>query len=1536
LIDVLESRGRSFVVWKNKGKRGWDRPVIQTKKALDLDEVNFNDPHFQLADITGDGGQDIVRVRSGRIDYWPSLGNGRFGDRISMKNSPRLSRLSNYLDRVFWMDVSGNGCADLVVFSENGVHVFYNQNGIKLTDGQEILSTPIAIPDSIRVVDFFGTGNAGLLYNTYRSGEKTYFYLSFGSTQPSFFLQKVLNGHGLESSLNYKPATHFYLQDYKKGNKWETNFPFPLHVVSSIEERDLITGQHSKSTYTYHEAHFEKQTRQFQGFRKVERLEKGDESQPDLLTIHYFLMGQELKPGNSHSHVALNGKLSRVETYGLNGTEDETLPICVEESDYQLEQLLDNGEDLGRIFLAVKAYRTIDIERSEDQRVEEKKYSYDDLGNVIREERHGYGMINGQPAQEKKLITEIEYAKNQNKWILDRVSRAVSYNEEGEILAENRKYYDGVDYEGLPLGQVGRGLLSRETRLVWPEEKFNVHYAGMDMGELGYFIDEIDQGKHGVYINHKRVKYDQKGLTVGEKDAMGHEVTFVYNPNGLFKEEYHSILGINKYTYEEHTGGVTEVNGPDGAIIRMSYDALGRLVNVFTPDNKSDVPSRRYEYDITSIPFKRTTKFYRSENWDDYSKVVTYFNGASKDFQNRVECGPGQYTVSEYNLKNSLGKTKVEYPPFFSDTESFTLPDLEQEECQRFYYDAKGRPLKSHNYFGGFSSAEYRPFEVISRDPIDNDSSSENIAAGLSNTPKVEQFDVFQNRTKTIYHLEDSEKTELGYEVDETGQLRKLFDDKGLIASYEFDNLGNRIMVDHREAGVRKVWYNAMKQPVKGIDAKGNVITAVYDDLNRIKQMEANEEVVEHYTYDSAENNALGRLAEVSYEEGKQAFFYDDNGNVVNKECHFEGKSDPFSLGFSYDRLGRQQSITHDDGTKISYDYSPNGWVMALDGFLKEVTYDPMGNPLQIEYVNGVCTNRTYSPGGRKVVTQKTTNDKNQKLEELEYVYNKMGLLVQVLDKTGSELKETKINYNALDEVVRHQTEQSGQSTSYQYEFEDHLNLKSFGETFSLFEYEDSGKPSRMSRINQSDGSSVDLEYDLNGNLLNLPGKTFSYNYKNELVSFEAESGEKATYAYNHKQIRIRKTVQDASGNSKTTYFLGRLAEFKESQRAFFVYLGNAMVGILKNGQHRYVHGNYSGNTSFFSDDTGTKIASIAYKPYGNVESTVGSVDHRLYGTHPYDEESGLIYMKKRYYAPELGRFMTPDPIGVFMPQKVIGSIKALHPYAYAGNDPLNNVDLDGLSFWSVFGAIVGVALIGALAVATMGASLNFIFLLTAFAGYIGVQMIGYSLASNYRGSPFGEFMRGFLIGMNAALNAVIATSIFGPVIGIALGVINFLASVDRIAENTIYQGVLGWSSWAMPMSWLVTGVFGLTYFAINVSVDFFSQAEDLKVKVSIDWSTGVVIVEGGLAEKGLNKTGTYGLSLGNFAFLKKGDLSKSRDHEIGHGFSVGAYGSLFHLIGALDQRISGNNALAEIFAESNDPPNRRSFEVIPELDMWG
>ncbi|MCB2184537.1 MAG: hypothetical protein KQH63_21145, partial [Desulfobulbaceae bacterium] len=100
-------------------------------------------------------------------------------------------------------------------------------------------------------------------------------------------------------------------------------------------------------------------------------------------------------------------------------------------------------------------------------------------------------------------------------------------------------------------------------------------------------------------------------------------------------------------------------------------------------------------------------------------------------------------------------------------------------------------------------------------------------------------------------------------------------------------------------------------------------------------------------------------------------------------------------------------------------------------------------------------------------------------------------------------------------------------------------------------------------------------------------------------------------------------------------------------------------------------------------DDSATVVWQADYEPFGNATvNPASTVVNNLRAPGQYfDAETGLHYNWQRYYDPQTGRYLTPDPIGLN------GGINL---YSYATQNPINYIDADGKLATTIVGIIAG------------------------------------------------------------------------------------------------------------------------------------------------------------------------------------------------------------------------------------------------------
>jgi RHS repeat-associated protein len=274
VTDALRSSTR-LECFFNDPALGWHATREVERQALDaFPNVNFSDPRVKVADMSGDGQQDIVLVGDGYVDYWPSLGWGDWARRVHMRNSPRFPD-GHDPKRILVGDVDGDGLADIVYVDNAKVTLWINQSGNGWSDPIAIKGTPpVSDIDAVRLADVLGTGVSGILWSTDASGRSRdhLFFLDFTGGVKPYLLNEMDNHMGAVTRVAYAPSTRFYLEDEKHpASRWQTPLPFPVQVVARVEVIDQLSQGKLTTEYRYHHGYWDGAEREFRGFGRVDQ-----------------------------------------------------------------------------------------------------------------------------------------------------------------------------------------------------------------------------------------------------------------------------------------------------------------------------------------------------------------------------------------------------------------------------------------------------------------------------------------------------------------------------------------------------------------------------------------------------------------------------------------------------------------------------------------------------------------------------------------------------------------------------------------------------------------------------------------------------------------------------------------------------------------------------------------------------------------------------------------------------------------------------------------------------------------------------------------------------------------------------------------------------------------------------------------------------------------------------------------------------------------------------------------------------------------
>jgi RHS repeat-associated protein len=306
--DVLITEDDAFVWHASLAEEGFG-PARRVAHALDEERgarIVFADgtQSIYLADMSGDGLTDLVRIRNSEICYWPNLGYCRFGAKVTMDFTDENGHAASFdhcdqfdHERIRLADIDGSGTTDIIYLHRDGVRLYFNQSG----NGWSQPSTLRMFPRtgdlaSILPTDLLGNGTACLVWSSPLPGDagRPMRYVNLMGKDKPHLLVRIRNNLGATTDVFYAPSTKFYLEDKRDGKPWVTRLPFPVHVVERVSVADKWRGTTFSTTYSYHHGYFDGAEREFRGFGRVEQIDTeeygrfsaGNAASPYITTDH--------------------------------------------------------------------------------------------------------------------------------------------------------------------------------------------------------------------------------------------------------------------------------------------------------------------------------------------------------------------------------------------------------------------------------------------------------------------------------------------------------------------------------------------------------------------------------------------------------------------------------------------------------------------------------------------------------------------------------------------------------------------------------------------------------------------------------------------------------------------------------------------------------------------------------------------------------------------------------------------------------------------------------------------------------------------------------------------------------------------------------------------------------------------------------------------------------------------------------------------------------------------------------------------------
>lgn len=768
---------------------------------------------------------------------------------------------------------------------------------------------------------------------------------------------------------------------------------------------------------------------------------------------------------------------------------------------------------------------------------------------------------------------------------------------------------------------------------------------------------------------------------------------------GYTLDESHNVVSyeyITQYTYNGK-GQVLSVDGPlpgDQDRVEYGYDpATGDLVTITSPL----VGTTAFVYDAAGNPIEMT-------DINQIAHVFTY-DGRNRLLSATIDGKTASQTYTAAGLIQSItdrsSRTLARTYNAQGLLDRITAPG---NEYLFFGYDANHNLIESSAYSALGELTRYLGYDF--GNPAANPDLSpgqpwKTLVRNPENTADLET--VYQYRHGNLSQAVDPEGGQTDYLYDTLDRViqttQKINGTQDAVTTYGYDIHDNLVSVTDASMNQTRYEYDDNNRLIRQIspdtgttrfvhDISGNRITQTrqdgtavvytYDALGRFTRIETAdplETVV--YGYDE-HPNGKGRLTSITDSSGTYQYTYDTLGRMIREDKTLFNTA--YSTQYAYDDAGNLTGVNYPSGRTITYHRGLSGRVSRVESvsggqnqtLADTIVHEPFGPIRSFTFANGeqvqTVSDLNYRPKTRSGGT----------VMDMTLTRDNAGNVKQITD-----------NLEALD-----------QSFIYNHKYELTTATGSYG-TIG-FTYDPVGNRTRVSdpavhtytylpgtnKVNDIAGPApVIYGYDPNGNIVTKGTVSYEYTSHNRLKTVKDNGTLLAGYQYNSRGQRTGKTV-----NTLTTVYhydiSGRLIAESAPDGTMtreYVYLENQPLALIDpTGLEAFYfyHNDHLNTPKTLTDISGQIVWQAGHDPFGRADITTHTIENNLrFPGQYYDAETGLHYNYHRYYDPDTGRYLTPDPIGLE------GGINL---FAYANQNPINYIDPYGQLAITVPTIIVG------------------------------------------------------------------------------------------------------------------------------------------------------------------------------------------------------------------------------------------------------